>query len=182
MNVFVLCTGRCGSTTFAHACGHITNYSAAHESNMQEFGARRLTYPEHHIEVDNRLSWFLGRLDQTYGDGAFYVHLRRARAATARSYAQRNGLGYIMFAYARGVYVGLPDELDWFAVGLDYYDTVHANIELFLRDKTHRMDFALEHAKRDFQVFWERIGAHGDLAAALAEWDVTYNAGGGATA
>ena len=33
-NVFVLCTGRCGSTTFTQACQHIQNYTASHESKI----------------------------------------------------------------------------------------------------------------------------------------------------
>ena len=56
MNVFVLCTGRCGSTTFACACRHIENYTAAHESRSHLAGPERFAYPEDHIEVDNRLS------------------------------------------------------------------------------------------------------------------------------
>ena len=32
MRVFVLCTGRSGSTTFVRACQHIDNYTASHES------------------------------------------------------------------------------------------------------------------------------------------------------
>jgi hypothetical protein len=32
MHIFILNTGRCGSTTCARACQHMTNYTAAHES------------------------------------------------------------------------------------------------------------------------------------------------------
>ena len=74
-NVFVLCTGRCGSTTFVQACQHIENYTASHESKISLLGDQRLEYSQNHIEVDNRLSWFLGSLDKKYGDNAFYVHL-----------------------------------------------------------------------------------------------------------
>ncbi len=56
MDVFVLCTGRCGSTTFIKACAHITNYTAAHESRTGLLGSDRLDYPGKHIEADNRLS------------------------------------------------------------------------------------------------------------------------------
>ncbi|MCS3662077.1 hypothetical protein [Salinibacter ruber] len=94
MNVFVLCTGRCGSTTFARACEHIENYSAAHESRAGKIKGR-VNYPARHIEVDNRLSWFLGRLDEVYGDDLFYVHLRRNPRATAESFADRYEVGMI---------------------------------------------------------------------------------------
>lgn len=37
------------------------------------------------------------------------------------------------------------------------------------------MNIRLETAKKDFPVLWERIGAQGDLGAALAEWDKSHN-------
>jgi len=89
MNVFVLNTGRCGSTTFARACRHISNFSSAHESRTYLFGEERLAYPSNHIEVDNRLSWLLGRLDRKYGDRAVYVHLKRNIHDTAASFVAR---------------------------------------------------------------------------------------------
>src|SRR5262245_39334592 len=95
MNVFILNTGRCGSTTIIKACSYITNYTAAHESRTGLVGPDRLDYPPNHIEADNRLSWFLGRLERTYGNDAFYVHLKRQDAATARSFAQRYQYGII---------------------------------------------------------------------------------------
>lgn len=60
MNVFVLTTGRSGSTTFYKACRHISNYTCGHESNWSLIGKERLNYPENHIEVDNHLVWMLG--------------------------------------------------------------------------------------------------------------------------
>lgn len=39
MNVFVLCTGRCGATTFHRACEHIENYSAGHDLSTPERNA-----------------------------------------------------------------------------------------------------------------------------------------------
>ncbi len=98
-NVFILCTGRCGSSTFIRACKHITNYTASHESRISKGGYNRLQYPAHHIEADNRLSWFLGRLENKYGDDAFYVHLKRNIKDTAASLLRR---------YDRGYYESLP--------------------------------------------------------------------------
>ena len=42
MNVFILCTGRCGSLTFTRACGHMTNFTTAHESRVALIGDARL--------------------------------------------------------------------------------------------------------------------------------------------
>jgi hypothetical protein len=176
MNVFVLNAGRCGSTTFAHACGHVANFSSAHESRTGMIGEARLGYPPNHIEVDNRLSWFLGRLDKTYGNDAFYVHLRRADTRkTAISNSRRVHPGTIFGAYKMGILLHCPEEVDLVELGLDYCDTVASNIELFLKDKTNWMNFTLENARADFPEFWNRIGAEGNLDAALAEFDRNHN-------
>jgi len=174
MNIFVLNTGRCGSTTFIKACQHITNYSALHESRARDIGNRRLAYPANHIEADNRLSWYLGRLDREYGDKAFYVHLMRDRSATAESFSRRQQFG-IMRAYREGVLMEGAADQSALAIAADYVDTVEANITLFLKDKTNTLEFHLENAKNDFAAFWQHIGAQGDLQAALKEWDTAHN-------
>lgn len=175
MNVFVLNTGRCGSTTFIKACQHLENFTAAHESLSSEIARHRLDYPEHHIEADNRLSWMLGRLERAYGDRAFYVHLSRNREDTARSFARREGFG-IMQAYREGILMGAGEAISAYDLALDYIDTVEANIQAFLKDKPRQMVFRLEHAQEDFRRFWQHIGARGDLEKALAEWAINYNA------
>ena len=175
MNVFVLNTGRCGSVTFIEACRHIHNYSAAHESRATYIGEQRLTYAANHIEADNRLCWFLGRLDKTYGDTAFYVHLRRDAEATAASFVKRREFG-IMKAWREGILMDARPEQSARDIALDYVYTVETNIEHFLRGKSRRMTVRLENAKADFTAFWDRIGAEGDLGMALAAWDTSHNA------
>ena len=176
MNVFVLNTGRCGSTTFIKACQHITNFSSAHESRCHMLGADRFAYPENHIEADNRLAWFLGKLDHYYGDNAVYVHLKRNRDATANSYAKRMFPGGIIPAYREGILQFLPEDVSLMSVCQDYYDTVNSNIELFLKDKSRKMLFELENAKSDFRKLWELVQAQGDINAALGEFNTVYNA------
>ena len=176
MNLFVLNSGRCGSMTFIRACGHIRNFSAGHETRAQLLGEQRLAYPTNHIEADNRLCWLLGRLDAAYGDRAYYLHLSRDPAATAASFARRSRFG-IMQAYREGILLHDRPRASDLALAEDYLQTVQANIALFLRGKPHQMAFRLERAKQDFRQFWEWIGAEGDRAAALAEWDIAHNAG-----
>lgn len=175
MNIFILNTGRCGSTTFIKACQHIDNYSAAHESRSTLIGEQRLSYPENHIEADNRLSWILGRLDSVYGDKAFYVHLSREKNTTAESFAKRHDFG-IMKAYREGIL--MQEQKNDFTLELahDYIETIESNIALFLKDKTQTLEFSLENAEQDFARFWHCINAQGDLEAALAEWNTSYNA------
>ena len=175
MNIFILNSGRCGSTTFIKACQHISNYSAAHESLLNRTGAARLNYPDNHIEADNRLSWLLGRLDKRYGDDAFYVHLKRNPQDTASSFAKRIDFG-ILKAYEQGVLMHDTHRLPASDIASDYIETVNDNIELFLKDKTHKMLISLETVQTDFTDFWQRIGAQGDRDAALSEWHINYNA------
>ena len=173
MNVFVLCTGRSGSTTFFRACQHITNYSAGHELNTSEIGHARLHYPEDHIEVDNRLSWLLGRLDQAYGNRAFYVHLTRGEEPTARSFDRRWAGRYsIIRAYAEGV-LRRKDQTE--ALCVDMVRTVNANIAHFLSAKSRTLTIPLEDAGERFPEFWDSIGAEGRIDDALREFDVRHN-------
>ncbi len=178
MNVFILSTGRCGSTTFERACSHIDNYSAGHETRAHIIGKQRLNYPNQHIESDNRLAWFLGRLEQHYPQDVFYVHLQRDPALVAKSYSQRWQRGMMMPAYSEGIYLGLADDKQPISLDIagDYVNTVNHNISLFLKHKDNQMEFHLESAKQDFSTFWQRIHAQGDLNAALAEFDIHYNA------
>ncbi len=175
MNIFVLNTGRCGSTTFIKACAHIDNYTSAHESRSGMIGEERMNYPPDHIEADNRLSWFLGRLDDRYGNNAFYVHLHRDRDKTAHSFATRHGRS-IMRAYEHGILINTPRRLAALDLALDYYDTVTSNIRCFLKDKDLKMSIDLDTAQDQFALFWEKINATGDLAKAQAEFTKTYNA------
>jgi hypothetical protein len=175
VNVFILSAGRSGSQTFARACDHITNFTSAHESRSGLLGEPHFDYPDNHIESDNRLSWLLGRLDRRFGDRAFYVHLTRDTRPVAASWAKRAHTG-MMNAYRHAILWHCPKDATPLDVALDYCDTVDANIRLFLRDKQNCMDLRLEEARDRFPEFWRRIGAQGDLAAALAEFDVRHNA------
>lgn len=176
-NIFILCTGRCGSVTFIEAAKHISNYSAGHETRTALTGHARFAYPVGHIEADNRLSWLLGRLDARYGDEAVYVHLQRDILDTAQSFLKRNDRG-IMRAYRADILMGANKRNDAqdLAFCIDYCLTVDANIRLFLKDKTRKMNFALESASADWMRFWDLIEAEGDLDKALACWNVKHNA------
>lgn len=187
LNIFVLNAGRCGSNTFAMACSHALGLTIGHESRVEEFGDARFAYDSNHIEVDNRLSWFLGELDARFPD-ARYVHLRRDREANALSYARRwpqhNGSsagGFVpdrtiirQFAHVV-VFREQPYTTEEIAdVAQFYVDTVNANISQFLRHRPHVV-VELEQVANDFPAFWQWAGLDGDLAAALAEFEMRYN-------
>jgi hypothetical protein len=194
VQVFVLTTGRAGSVTFAAGCGHIENFTVAHESRIELIGEARFAYPDDHIEVDNRLSWFTGQLAERFPD-ARYVHLTRDESAVARSYARRwvtpagrtlsaarafrnrgTNAG-LMRAFANGIVMrSTPwpaSERD--AVCAFMAQTVNATIREFLRSRPH-VTVRLEHAVEDFGHFWDWIDARGSREAALAEWQIVRNA------
>jgi hypothetical protein len=139
-------------------------------------GEARLLYPQDHIEVDNRLSWLLGRLDCAYGNDAVYIHLKRNVADTATSLVRRYNRGIIKAYRGKGIIMRLPEKTDPISVAADYCETVNRNIEHFLKDKTHKMVFHIETAGEKFPEFWRLIGATGDLEAGLSEFNVRHNA------
>ena len=176
--MFVLCTGRSGSAGFYYACKHIENFSSGHESLAIDFD-HRLEFDQDHIEIDNRLSWFLGSLDVEYGAEPIYVHLIRDKEATVNSFLKRwSNRGGIISAFSEGILKTPPEKLS-----LDqkrkvcelYYDTVNQNIEFFLESKPNKMTIELENVQTGFRNFWERIGATGNLEAALKEFEVKHN-------
>lgn len=177
MNVFVLSTGRTGSLSLERACRHLTNFTVCHESRCELTGSSRLNFPDQHIEIDNRLSWFLGRLDEKYGDNAVYIHMIRNRQQVARSYTHRwNRETGIIRAYAYGILKRQEHHIGHIEnICLDYYDTVNENIRLFLKDKTRVQTFELSNAEADLEKFWGLIGAQGDFQAARAAFFEQHN-------
>lgn len=179
MRVFVLSTGRCGSTTFARSCAHLSNVTAGHETlARRELFDARFDYPDEHVEVDNRLSWFLGGLGRRFdGEEVLYVHLLRDEEAVAHSFERRWGRG-IIAAFADGIM--MPGRSSWapeerLNVCRFYVQTVTANIEEYVRTRPS-MQVRVENIGRDFARFLDRIGAAGDLDAAMGEWTVRHNA------
>ncbi len=178
MRVFILCSGRTGSVSFIKACSHITNFSSDHEGLSRSIDGR-FNYPDGHIEADNRLSWFLGSLDKAYGNEAYYVKLYRDKEATSNSFNRRWNLKTsIIYSFSEGILMTPVKKLtedNKKAVCDLYYDTIYDNIDMFLKDKDHKMEIQLEEIKSGFKDFWEWIGAEGDLDAALKEFDTKHN-------
>lgn len=181
MRVFVLSTGRCGSTTFHRACTHLTNYTSGHETRKGRYGDDRFDYPDGHVESDNRLSWLLGSLGARFApEETVYVHLTRDREQVAQSFLRRWDSTYragIITAFAHGILQrGKWPEDDRLEVCRSYVDAVNDNIREFLRSQPRAVRVRLEQAAGDFPAFLDAIGAEGDLDAAAAEWGTAHNA------
>lgn len=173
-HVFVLSCGRSGTLTLSRACQHIRNYTSAHESKSRKIGPGRLDYPEYHIEVDTRLAWFLGRLDQRYGSDACYVFMKRDPEAVAKSYFKRRHRSVtILPAYHQAIL----KRLDRVTIesARDMVETVNTNIEQFLKDKPYKMVFRLEEASTDIDRLLDLIGAEVDRSMAHGEFQTKHN-------
>ena len=179
MKVIVLCSGRTGSTTLYRSCQLLDNFSVGHESQVKRLGAERFQFPDQHIEIDNRLIWQLGNLQQHIGNQAMYVHLTRERSAVKQSFINRlYQPKSIFYSYCESIKKSTPenlssDEIDHLAD--DLLNSIDANIRYFLKDKTHQMEFHVENYQQDFSHFWEFINAKGDFEKALTEWSRKHN-------
>ena len=181
MNVFVLCSGRCGSKTFALACKPISNFTCGHETRANLFGDKRFIYPDQHIEVDNRLSWLLGSLHKSCKDkNVFYVHLKRNHQEVANSFLKRlssHNNSSIINAFANGI---LMQNKSFIAqekkeISDFFVKTVNENIEEFLIGKNH-MIVNLQDNGETFKKFLQNINAVGDIEKSLKIWNSVHNA------
>lgn len=172
MRVFITGTGRCGSVTCYHACRQISNYTAGHETHTHKRRNHKLMgnianweYPDWHIEVSPQLAIAWPILQQLYPDSK-WIHLwRQDRDATARSLFNRSD----MRAFAKYHFLNeTPDER---AVAYAIYDTISALCNaipgVFI--------LPLEGVKNHWQSVWDFIGAEGNFARSLAEWNKRYN-------
>ena len=180
-NIFVLSAGRCGSMTFIKACDHITNYTSQHESgrNFESHQKYNLIYPEHHIESDNRLAWFLGSLEKLYGNKAYYIKLTRNKDKIMNSYLKRKSLNQgILPAFAINIFQQKKRSISkdgYIWATKHYINTVYDNIDFYLRDKTNKIEFDIDDPIDKFHQIWIDIEAQGNLNKAMKEFSKNYN-------
>ncbi len=177
MNVFVLCTGRCGSMTISRAFELATNFTSGHETQAGTFYS--LEYPGQHIEADNRLSWMLGALGARYPE-ALYIWLIRRREEMAASFAERNDYpGASIKGFGAGI-LELGDRFheERYETALRMWDIANANIAEFLgaEHRLHRKVWTHELAY-EFPSLWEWLGCEGDLKQATWRAATRFNSG-----
>lgn len=190
---------------FSRACSHMTNYTAGHEQNRGEVPPLHLSYPDRHIEVDTRLSWFLGPLHDLYPE-ARYVHLRRDPEAVATSYLERWPSDPTAISFARHPVQKLKRAVvpHWrpgsnpgsgilpaFAYPLmarnrpwpasDRLSVCRLYVRTVNSNIEHFLadkpsqTIDLETAGEAMAQFWDWIGGKGDLASAVTEFQVHHN-------
>lgn len=175
MNVFVVGTGRCGTTTLTRALQHASNFTVSHESKTKESLPDRLDFPPGHIEVDPRLSFFLPLLETTYADRpVLYVHLLRNQNAVVDSFVRRGispylGPGPLVSLLRMTPAKQLPPH--------DYRQMVDACVTCvnglasgYLSSLPSERFFGsvfIEQAPHWLPDLWQRVGADGSLGQAL---------------
>lgn len=179
MRVFVLTTGRAGSQTFARAAAHIHGMTAAHESRRARI-EDRLDYPDNHVEVDNRLVWFLGSLDRRFRDeDTFYVVLRRDPEEVATSYVRR---WHINVSIVRAFFNGIlmfrerkPAPEERLRAARLFVRTVEENVDHFLKNRDNYCIIRTDALETGFFEFLDRAGLDGDRAAMQRELTTVHN-------
>lgn len=165
IRVFVLTTGRTASKTFVCACQHLDGMTAGHETNVRKISGR-LDYPDNHVEVDNRLVWFLGGLGGRYDDDrTFYVHLTRNTEKVVESYLLR---WHMTVSVVRAFYHGIlmapkkPDPETARQSNRLFVETVDENIRYFLKNRNNWAHVSVENLEQDFLAFMTAAGLTGD--------------------
>lgn len=164
-NVFILCAGRSASTALAQALQPVSNYTVAHESRCGLLSDDKLDYPKNHIEIDNRLIWFVDLLDRKYGEEAKYVYLYRDLDKIAKSYLERWHLKVsIVHAFGHGILmkekIPYSERLE---VCRDYASVVDRKIRCFLSDKADSLIINSECLESDLGKLFDFVGASGSL-------------------
>ena len=165
MRIFVLTSGRTASKTFARASQLLDGMSAGHETRAG-IVEDRLSYPDNHVEVDNRLAWFLGSLDKMYDDSdTFYVYLTRDSESVAESYLKR---WHIKVSVVRAFYHGIlmHSEKPHVARAREscrlFVETVNDNIRYFLSHRKNWCEVRVDHFVEDYFAFMDQVGLTGD--------------------
>lgn len=175
-HIFVLNTGRCGSKTFSKACKHIKNYTSAHESRIN-IVRNKFHYSKYHIEIDNRLSWFLYFLDQYNSKKTFFVHLFRNEQDVINSFVQRKG-GHksLLNNFIKGICYQKDTNQNRQIFAKRMIKTIKYNINNFLVDKNY-MNIQIEKGVEQFPKFCKIINASVDIEKATNEFKKFYNQG-----
>lgn len=168
MRVFVLTAGRTASKTFANACQVLDGMTAGHETRAGVLSGR-LEFPDNHVEVDNRLAWFLGGLAVRYSESeTFYVHLTRDSERVVESYLKR---WHIKVSIVRAFYHGVLMRPEKPSVSQAregcrlFVATLDENIENYLSQRDNWCLVRVENLEQDFFAFMDKAGLTGDREA-----------------
>jgi hypothetical protein len=170
VNVFVVGTGRCGTSTFYQAARTIVGFTAGHETTAGTVPSWQ--FADQHIEVAAQLVYGIPRLRATYPD-ARWVHLVRDREPCVRSLARQ--CWESMAAFAKQWFL-CDHPADVALAAEQFHDLTNELIEALLPpDAT--MKIRVEELVEAWPRFCEWIGAEYDEEAAAGILHRKYNPG-----
>lgn len=186
MNVFAIGAGRSGTVTFYEACKHSNNFTVGHETKVSDTSPDRIFYPDRHIEVDHRLTFFKGQIAYAYNPAnTVWVHVTRDWRDVEASWAKRTGTkGSMINTWPQAAFFR-PQPASPYTLAQHYVRATMADIDFFLagvrsrygQDYAHVIPIDVpEQAAANFRVFWKAIGAQGDMVAALETLKEKHNA------
>lgn len=138
MHIFVVGTGRCGTSTFYQACLHIKGFTVGHESSAGRIPS--WTYPDKHIEISSQLVYGIPKLRQRYAD-AKWVHLIRAREPCVESLARQCYDAMKAFSFQ---WFQCDHPVDVVKAAGQFYDLTNELIEFSLSDLPAEQRFKIE--------------------------------------
>lgn len=173
MRVFVVGTGRCGTSTFYQACKHITNYTVGHETKKGPSKIGDWEFPDNHIEISSNLTIALPHLIRTYPEAKF-VRLKRNKQDCIKSLAECVPESMVMFA-KQWWYLYDIDliSLDYLKVASTFYDWCEELYQMVL--PIGSLFYDIEKMEQNFAKFCLTIEATGKLADGTSEFKKKYN-------
>lgn len=164
MRVFVVGTGRCGTSTFYQAAKSIEGYTCGHESEAARIPS--WTFPDNHVEVAAQLVYAIPLVLEKYPDSK-WVHLIREREACVDSLAHQ--VWASMAAFAQQWFM-CDHPADVVKTAAKFYDMTNALIPALVPEK-QLMTIHLETLRRQWPDFCTWIGARyfGDVVDEVFE-------------
>lgn len=175
MRVFVVGTGRSGTSTAYHALQHVAKHTVGHESRAGILLHHE--YPENHIEVSSQLIPEIVQLALQYPN-AKWIWLKRGKSATVRSIATQCPDAMAAYGFQWFQVVVKKEEPrrseQLLQIAELYYDAMYSLLSSLLPTDAYCLH--IETIKDQWEACWKYHAWEGDFQASLSAWNRHYNA------
>lgn len=168
-NIFIISPGRTATYAMSKAFSNVSDYTCAHESRVGFFNDQRINYPDNHIELDNRLSFYLPQLTRKYSKkNSLLVIVNRDRNSIAKSYNKRWRKINIMKAFSQGIHMNdlQSNNID---VCLAYVNYIYETIDYFKPQWDNVLEIEFSDLNFGIEQILKKINKINDLENVLEE-------------
>lgn len=168
-NVFIISPGRTATSAMSKALSHVSGFTSLHESRVSFLQDERINYPNFHIELDNRLSFYMPQLTKKYSKKeSLLVIINRDRKSIAESYNKRWRKINIMKAFSQGIHMRNlnSNNID---VCLAYVNYVYETLDYFKNDWDNVLEVDFSNLNAAITQILKRINKIEDLDNVLNE-------------